>query len=101
MQETERNGLRFSRSFGSGLVLKDEGRVESVVRLVNADGPAAALRPGDVIVTLNGQPLESFGTPPFELWWQLQAGIYRLEIVGSDAQGNEYRSPPVEFRVVE
>ncbi len=51
-------GLRFSRSFGSGLVLKDEGRVESVVRLVNEDGPAAALRPDDVIERLNGQPLD-------------------------------------------
>ena len=51
-------GLRFSRSFGSGLVLKDEGRVEPVVRLVDADGPAAALRPDDLIVLLNGRPLD-------------------------------------------
>jgi membrane carboxypeptidase/penicillin-binding protein len=50
---------------------------------------------------LNGQPLDSLAGPPYEVWWQLEAGEYRLEIVGSDAEGNEYRAEPVVFRVIE
>ncbi len=77
-------GLRFSRSFGSGLVLKDEGRVESVVRLVNPDGPAAALQPGDVIERLNGQPLDK--KQFFRFFAQTATGTEYAVVVKRDGQ---------------
>ncbi len=81
-------GLRFSRSFGSGLVLKDEGRVESVVRLVNEDGPAAALRPDDVIVLLNGQPLDK--KQFFRFFAQTPTGTQYSVVVKRDGQLREF-----------
>lgn len=81
-------GLRFSRSFGSGLVLKDEGRVESVVRLVNEDGPAAALRPDDVIVLLNGQPLDK--QQFFRFFAQTTTGTQYSVVVKRDGQLREF-----------
>ncbi len=81
-------GLRFSHSFGSGLVLKDEGRVEAVVRLVNEDGPAAALRPGDVIVSLNGQPLDK--KQFFRFFAQTATGTAYAVVVKRDGQLREF-----------
>ena len=81
-------GLKLSRSFGSGLVQKDEGRVESVVRLVNPDGPAAALRPGDVIVLLNGQPLDK--KQFFRFFAETVTGTEYTVVVQRDGQLREF-----------
>ena len=81
-------GLKFSRSFGSGLVQKDEGRVESVVRLVNEDGPAAALRPGDVIVLLNGHPLDK--KQFFRFFAETATGTEYTVVVKRDGQLREF-----------
>lgn len=81
-------GLRFSRSFGSGLVLKDEGRVEAVVRLVNEGGPAAALQPGDEIVKLNGQPLDK--KQFFRFFAQTATGTEYSVVVKRDGQLHEF-----------
>ncbi len=81
-------GLRFSRSFGSGVVLKDEGRLEAAVRLVNPDGPAAALRPGDEIVTLNSQPFDK--KQFFRFFAQTSTGTDYAVVVRRDGQLREF-----------
>jgi hypothetical protein len=50
---------------------------------------------------LNGQTLATLEAPPFEVWWQLQAGDYELQVLGLDEGGNEYRSELVGFRVTQ
>ncbi len=49
---------------------------------------------------LNGQTLAAVQGPPFDVWWQLEAGEFELEAVGLDSAGREVRSAPVSFRVV-
>src|SRR5262245_37146254 len=88
-------GLRFSRSFGSGLVLKHAGRAESVGRLVDADGPAAALRPDDLIVLLNGHPLDK--KQFFRFFAKTSTGTAYSVVVKRDGQLREFtlRTGPV------
>jgi hypothetical protein len=81
-------GLRFSRSIGSGLVQKHEGQVEPVVRLVDADGPASALRPDDLIVLLNGQPLDK--KQFFRFFAQTPTGTAYSVVVKRDGQLREF-----------
>jgi hypothetical protein len=50
---------------------------------------------------LNGRPLDSLGAPPYEAWWQLEPGEFRLEVVGWDGEGHEHRSEAVSFQVLQ
>src|SRR6266446_111708 len=57
--------MRFNpAAYGTGWWLKQEGKIAPVVRMVAEDGAAAALRPNDEILMLNGQPVED----RYQLW---------------------------------
>jgi penicillin-binding protein 1C len=61
---------------------------------------AAADRPlTQVTILVNGVALAAFSAPPYEAFWQLEAGSHRFEAVAHDANGAELYSDTVEIQV--
>ncbi len=53
-----------------------------------------------VSFSLDGQPLGTVNTAPFELWWALAAGRHTLQAQARLANGQSVVSEPVEFLVL-
>jgi eukaryotic-like serine/threonine-protein kinase len=90
--------MRHNRYYGAGWLLKLEGKVEPIVRMVAEDGPASALRPNDEVLTLNGQPVED-KYQLFSFFTAAQPGTVYSLVVRRDGQLREFTlrtgSPPL------
>jgi membrane peptidoglycan carboxypeptidase len=54
-----------------------------------------------VTLLVDGQPLADFGTPPYEAWWQLEAGRHAFSAEGVDPGGKRIKSSEVWVEVQE
>lgn len=53
----------------------------------------------NVTLTVNGEPLATLASPPFEAYWPLAAGEYVVSAQGTLPDGSPIESDPVPFRV--
>ena len=61
--------------------------------------PADGVRVAEVTLTVDGVPLATFTTPPYEARWTLEAGEHIFLAVGWDENERPLRSAPVSIRV--
>lgn len=61
--------------------------------------PANGVRVTEVTLYVDGAPLATFTTPPYEARWTLEAGEHTFIAVGRDENGRPLRSAPVSIRV--
>lgn len=61
--------------------------------------PADGVRVAEVTLYVDGAPLATFTTPPYEALWTLEAGEHTFLAVGRDEEGRPLRSAPVSLRV--
>jgi len=54
-----------------------------------------------VVFILNDEEIATDTSAPYEQWWQLAVGDYRLRIVATLADGTQETSEEVTFRVNE
>lgn len=57
------------------------------------------MAPAELLVLLNGQPLQTFTSPPYSLFWQLEVGRYDLVARALFADGSVQESQPLFFEV--
>lgn len=65
--------------------------------LVEAVGPASL---NDITIWVDDQPIATFDTPPYRLWWTLTPGVHTMWAVAADGAGGVVESEGVVFEVL-
>jgi membrane carboxypeptidase/penicillin-binding protein PbpC len=55
----------------------------------------------EVTLWLDGEPLASLDTPPYETWWPLSPGQHQAWVEGRDGRGRHLASSPISFTVLD
>jgi membrane carboxypeptidase/penicillin-binding protein PbpC len=48
---------------------------------------------------LDGSPITTLAEAPYQIFWQLQPGGHRVQVIATDAQGRAWPGAEVEFAV--
>lgn len=82
-----------------GLEEGEDVSASSVENLIFQAQVSDNLQVDGVRFVLNGQTLDTRTSPPYQTLWKVRVGRYTLDVIATDAAGNEHRAR-VHFQVV-
>ncbi len=79
----------------------DPGLPRDAQRIVVSARPGRGIRVSQVTLLMDGRPLTTLQSPPYELFWELEPGVHTFWAEGVDSQGNRVSSNQVRIEVRE